>query len=525
MLTYSGYSAVKWDARTVGQGSEILVVTWDLQTGGVVSAVAWERSSHRDLREPLMTYSMDGKVVAILSRAFTGRTIISIVDVVSGVYMHNIDCHQPDCFYICNIWTHGGSINFVAIGLTRIVLWEVEFTQGAMPMEVKSLSVPEDEDLVYFKYLPVLNRVACASADRVLVWDAQDSKSLLHHVDIYKDPLMTFSSDGHFFACSTARSEIYLWRESPVGYELHSKLSPSGKCPMPLISPNGESIITFGSPIVQLWHMNSSIIIPSNSLVQFSQNNEEFILDFLPNRSLAVVAQKKDNIVTVLNLKSGIPWLTIDTSMQVYGLGVNENGIVTIGCERVITWNLPGRNSLPGVRLNIGDSTQIIQLRNGNPFGSWPLNLTVASISLDFRYIALFEKFGVGVLWIYNTYTGLYYLWGLATLWGTPWFSPDDEIWCPVGGKKAEVWKITENELVHRKVVHDIDNGLWGCPWGSSCGYQVVNDGWILGPDGKRLLMLPPPWQSNVLHQVWNGQFLALLHATLPEPVIIELEL
>jgi hypothetical protein len=37
--------------------------------------------------------------------------------------------------------------------------------------------------------------------------------------------------------------------------------------------------------------------------------------------------------------------------------------------------------------------------------------------------------------------------------------------------------------------------------------------------------MLPPLWQSfESVDRVWNGKFLALLHGSLPEPVILELE-
>ena len=38
------------------------------------------------------------------------------------------------------------------------------------------------------------------------------------------------------------------------------------------------------------------------------------------------------------------------------------------------------------------------------------------------------------------------------------------------------------------------------------------------------LLQLPPPWQSCAVLRVWKGQFLALLHGRLSEPVILELD-
>ena len=71
--------------------------------------------------------------------------------------------------------------------------------------------------------------------------------------------------------------------------------------------------------------------------------------------------------------------------------------------------------------------------------------------------------------------------------------------------------------------ITDIKDSPDGCPWGSTCGYQITNDWWILGSDGKWLLMLPLPWRSDPAHQVWKGKFFVLLHHGIPEPVILEL--
>ena len=57
----------------------------------------------------------------------------------------------------------------------------------------------------------------------------------------------------------------------------------------------------------------------------------------------------------------------------------------------------------------------------------------------------------------------------------------------------------------------------------SSHNSQVTSGGWILDRDGKRLLM-SPSWQSSTVDEVRNGQFLALLHGGLSEPVILDLE-
>ena len=87
------------------------------------------------------------------------------------------------------------------------------------------------------------------------------------------------------------------------------------------------------------------------------------------------------------------------------------------------------------------------------------------------------------------------------------------------------VYTVTQGGLDCTRTSADIEDESWGHPWGSSCGYRVTKDGWILSASGKRLLMLPNPWQWPYrIHRVWNGKYLAWLHNTLPGPVILELE-
>ena len=194
--------------------------------------------------------------------------------------------------------------------------------------------------------------------------------------------------------------------------------------------------------------------------------------------------------------------------------------------------------------MNIQDSTRIINFREVNEDEVRDVEDTedstsgysfvfAASISFDFRYIAILGcKYATGpsrLLGIHSTSTGrkicetadvdpLEVRSGGDGVWFTPGGS---DVWC-VAADKANVFTITQDAFEHTKTVVDIEDGSWGCPWGSSCNYK---HGWILGADGKRLLMLPPFWKSAFkVDRVWNGKFLALLHGRLPEPVILELE-
>ena len=219
----------------------------------------------------------------------------------------------------------------------------------------------------------------------------------------------------------------------------------------------------------------------------------------------------------VLNLETGVPQLTIDAGMEIYGLRVIEETVVVAGDGKVISWSLPAGGCVPGARVDQEGSTRVVDLGDGRKDRT-----TGAAISSNFSRIAITTVGFPGLrrLYVYDGFTGEY-VWHNLAEGNVPWFAPSEwTVWCAVGNGDAEVWG------GHGQVVSTvrIEHPPAGYPWASSRGYRVTNDWWILDPDGKRLLMLPPPWQSYAVRRVWKGKFLALLHGGLSEPVILEVE-
>jgi WD40 repeat protein len=524
-----------------GSDRELFVVSWDLQTGGVASIIRWRGPEQHVVGEPSITYSADGKMVGVFywhpQRASAPG--IFICDIASGTYMHSHSLNGATPLSN-KIWTHGEYLRFATANATTITIWEVRFVSGSTPMEVETLPVdptmfphiehmgqiqlhtPPCQDLLTSPcQLPTRLcqlLVAITFEDNVLVWDARKSRCLLHCADTSFRPRMSFSSDGHFFACSTSGPEIYLWKESSTGYILHDILAPRATYPNPLLSQKGESIVAFSGHMIWLWRINSSTTRPSGIPTQAPQLIENFILDFSPDGMLAIFAMRKNNMVTILDLKSGVPQLQIDTGMEVYGLRVVGKIITVIGDRTVATWNLPAE----GVR--VGDRVSITPL-GGSQWG----DVTSASMCPDSRHIALTKAdvSGLRRLYVYNAHTGDY-LGYKFTGGDIPWFAPGGrDIWCVADSSETEVWGVggERNALEAQGDKVDVENPPEGYPWGSSHGYQVTGDWWILSSDGKRLFMLPPPWQSHAVRRIWNGRFLVLLHGGLSEPVILELEL
>ena len=506
----------------------LFVVNWDIQTGGVVSIIEESGSELVHLGPSSITHSADGKMLGVFGLYVYDRNVslnvstISIFDIASGtcVCSHSVGggFPLPD-----GIWIQGDSLRFATGVATAIAIWEAGLTSHAAPVVVETLPAPDGYDHIERKrvqFLPALHRLALVSEGRVQIWDARDSRYLLCCTDARFLPTMTFSSDGHFFACQTARSDIYLWRVSLAGYVLHNILSSTAVYPRLLLSHNGESIGAFGRTI-RLWHTQRSTTSTSNVLPRPPQRADNFVLDFSRDATLAVAAMQKGNAIMVFDLESGALRSTIDVGMEVYGLRVIANDIAVMGDQEITRWALPGANHVPHSGVDLMSSYPTIRLGDMLS-GRVPAN---GSISPDFSHAAFIGGSSTKQLYLFNlSIGGIYFSTTLTGGTVVPWFAPNgSSLWCADERGVSGEWELAHRRGVLKSVRVGLESPPAGYPWASPRGYQVTGDWWIRGPDGKRLLMLPPHWQSDAVRRVWKDRFLALLHRGLSEPVILEL--
>ena len=343
-----------------------------------------------------------------------------------------------------------------------------------------------------------------------------NSKFLLEYRCDSDVPDISFPPDGRFLACS-CEQQVYLWKESPAGYTLHGTFPPAGWLTELCFSQDGKSLITWGDHIIRLWHTESPNTYPSTK----AQFIRKFVLDFCLDRMVAVVAKFNHNVVTIIDLEDGTPQLTIDTDMSISGLGVIGSGVFVIGEKSppmtLVTWDLPKRGCVQNARVSCEDSSGAVELT-----GLVDQGVHSASISPDFNLVGLIGFNHNHHLITHNVSTGEQCDYGIARGYEIQ-FSPDGcDIWCAMYDGAGIVWAVGDRS---QQPVVGIEDPPEGYPWVSPYGYQVTNDWWILGPDGKRLLMLPIHWQSDPIHWKWRGQFLSLLHGGLPEAVVLELDL
>ena len=492
-------------------------VSWDVQTGVLVSKISIEEKSALNVHS--ITHSWSGTMFGVLSQDCSSTSI----DTYNTPSCTPICNHQIKGLVIGTIWTCGECLQFATLQPGFITMWEVGFASKHSPIKVKSPPTPNGfNPSNKYLFIPSPSRLAFILDQAVLVWDVQNSKPLLNSVDITMPSKMSFSSDGCFFICKTKGLEIYLWKESPTGYILYKKFQSEG---YGLLAPTGQSIIVFYASTLELWCTIDLTTSPSNALVQTHQPSSHFVLGFSPDRSLVGSARSRGNTATVLNLKSGVTQLIVDTGMEIYGLGVTGSTIIVVGNEKIITWNLPVGNCIPNVRANTSDSVQTTTFNHSLPIKL--LQMHSASVSPDSNQILIMGK-AVGTeagLNIYDVSTGKH-LAGTFLPSSTPWFTPNGhEIWSWSSPREEVGWAIvkdSESNVTKLVPLDPTQSPLGGYPWESSYGYQVTDDGWVLDSSRKQLLWLPHHWRRHDIFRMWNGRFFAISHGELPEVVVLE---
>ena len=518
---HEGWLSFSPDSRLLTQfGNDHEVTTWDLQTGGRICTIP----PTSDIPSLCFssTYSTDGKVVAVAYKdEKTEGTGISTYNLLSGTrtYSHIV----TEGRVVASIWTHDEFLRFVTVKPGTITMWQVGFASIHTLAMVESFPTPDNinysEDALF---LPTRSRF---TSPNLGIWDVQGSKLLL---EIPINGPTSFSSDGRFFVYKELYAGIQLWEESPAGYILRGKLG-SGinirRYSRPLLSPNGKSIVTSTYYETQLWR----IADPIASLSSAPTSGSHFLLDFSSDGSVAAAARAWNEMVTVIDLKSGNPRLIIDTEMEIWRLWVTGNTVTVFDWGKVVAWELPAGEHVLNTRATINNSVRTIKLDHLAP-PSLPSHIT--EISCDLNYIVALWEVGDTVpsdhrLDIYDT-TGNHLIHTIAHAVDELWITPDG---CEVGfsatGGRVGGWKIIKDgnsNVIGLEPLPENMRPPGGYPRRSSHGYDIADDGWILNSRKKRVMWLPHYWRKpNEWDRMWDGRFLGLIHDELQEPVIVEL--
>ena len=483
------------------------LVSWDIQTGGLLSKISIQKHSH------CHSVSYSGCETMIGSLIGHGNYTISIYNVLSGTFISShIISHAVEA-----LWTLGKYLQFATVEPGSIIMWQVSFTSKQAPTRVSSLSTPNNFSQRGLVLLPTLSRLAFIFGDKVVVWDGQHHKLLLHSICVGASTV-SLSSDGHSLVCGTWGREFYIWKELPTGYVSHQKLVSGAVGTKLLVSPNGESVISPSGTMLQLWHITNYPTSISGTLMQTPQHNGDFCVEFPPDESLVAFTDVLGSTVTILDMKSGNPWLAVDTGTRISGLKITEDKIIVVGHGEIITLDLPARGCVENTRRDINNSIHITTFQ---PLA--PDNWLHASISPNLKYIAIVDRKAYQKsMYICDMCTGRR-LNGAYSHGHVTGFTPSDHVWCADNNGRVDQWEILKKDGSDAIELGIDKKPLNDYYWNAPDGHKLTDDGWIISPSREWLLWLPHSLQQGSKVQMkWSGKFLAVWNGSSPEPCILE---
>ena len=423
------------------------------------------------------------------------------------------------------------------------------------PTMVESLSIPAQVSSKSCLFNPTLYYIASTDSS-LCVWDIHNSRFLIESSPGHQ---VAFSPDGCFFA-SRVDSHLSIWKKSSTGYTLIQKIPIKGYSELTgslRFSPDGRFILVqCEEDSFQLWPTGVSAIPPSNLSAKTPyQETENFILEFSPANTLAIVTRAEHKVVIVLDLRDGLPQLTIDVSARVNAIQVIGSTAFVLSAGNVFAWGIPTKCSGFDHNARISNTISAVRLKGLNALEFLEQSMRSASISPNSHYIAgtVYEwkrqdrssiaspkhkwrkqdrsniaspihkwkqREGSDSLCVYDATTGNYLNLNEMKVRAT-WFTPDSSELCVISHSgDLDRWRIAKNGKLHvtkledQELAEDLPGGL---PWLSTNGYKITNDCWILSPNGKYLLWLPHRWQSSdtVFTRKWSEHYLALLHSSL----------
>ncbi|KAF9786450.1 hypothetical protein BJ322DRAFT_1210832 [Thelephora terrestris] len=247
---------------------------------------------------------------------------------------------------------------------------------------------------------------------------------------------------------------------------------------------------------------------------------------------LTAISALSDSEGFVASSTSGDPWLFIDTGMEVKCLGMTENTITAVDWGKAITWSIP-EQSLLNATVDVNDSIRVTL------FDHSPLSINHQRdhgilVSRDSSRVLMWGQSGEqphACLEIYDMFSGRCLVGvRLAHPYCSGLFTPDgfgvrSASYDHMNNRSEIVWKVIEDSESGTTKLEPLEQTmppLEEFPSQSSCGHEIMDDGWIISPTKKWLLWLPDHWRSDDWHPRWSGQTLVLMHHWKSEVVILE---
>jgi len=339
----TGPLAYSPDGRSVACASNIAIIIWDIQTGGVAKEICCGANSVS------LVWSSNGGSICTLNFEPLWTFTVHTYDVSSGTasspgtLRSEVNPH---------LWTVDESFRVMT------VMWPGHFTRaidifevGSTLTKIQSFSPRSSSGIVGMTFSPTTHRISFLGYGKLSISDVRSSENLLHTEGYFFS--QCFSSDGSLFAASLGEI-VWVWKYDSGHYALCGQFQFQGLHNPPLqFSPTpSSSILGHSEDILEVLRLRELPTAPEFRHRQY--------VGLSRSGTHIATAHKMESTVTITDILAQTPPQFIDTGVVIEELVLTGNVLLVKGSEQVVAWLLTEEGLVDGVtgdrRVGHGDS-------------------------------------------------------------------------------------------------------------------------------------------------------------------------
>jgi hypothetical protein len=474
------------DGHSLASCSDIGIVIWDTQTGGVVKTIMCD--THNGLRHVIdlihdglgLVWTSDGMMIGSIPPLESKTITVHTYGVASGAIQSSSTLQSINPRYF---WAHNESFRVMTMVHDFQGGWMINiFEVGSVLTKVEQFPIPHHFSPDTFS--PTTYRISAWNGSKhtgyvLFILDVCSSEVLLREPGSYKQH--TFSPDGASFAAFTEDS-LLIWRYISGHYTQWRKFQQNSTTPQfqqtsttLQFSPASSSILGHANTLLHISHFDSPASPAMGSVVETNSLLQDV---FPPNGTYIVTTHQGGSTVTITNLDSQCPSPSqlIDTNFEVLAMTLTGNVLLVKGEDTVVAWLLTEKGVVDGTfgntRAGHKDSLWVIIphepiLLEQAPWRNEPDNLLELSVQGDIAVIKLNGR----INHVYHTRTGEILKW--------------DKVPQPFSHRFKYLFQDEGKFDHHNLVVHHGPRG-----YRQPAVQTTLQGGWVKDPEGKHWLWL-----------------------------------
>jgi len=479
----TGPLAYSPDGRSIACVSDIAIIIWDIQTGGVAKEIECGTSNCS------MVWSSDGQRICTIG--YETHTV-HIYGVSSGAASSPGALQSGGSLHLWPvdesfrvIMAYGGynieTIDIFEVGST---LTKIQSSPPCLPSTIYNMS-----------FSPTTHHISVSGYGTLSISDVRNSEVLLRTKGYFF--LQCFSSDGSLFAASE-EDILFVWKYDSGHYALYRKYQFQDLSGPLLFSPTPSSSI-MGRSQNTLW------VLRLHELPTAPEIRRQQYVGLSRSGTRVATAHRMENTVTTADVLARTPPQFIDTDVAIENLFLTNNVLLVVGSGQVVAWLLTEEGLVDGVigdrRVGRGDSIWAVPFRS-----DWEVPGVEGQIGV-------IGEIGRGVgdkLQVYRTDTG--------------------ELLHPTQGPPDILYQDTDcsDEYGDYKwsrahlYLHDLSR--YDAPledrWQTSPA--TVREGWVKDAGGKHRLWVPAEWRAGWDSEDWLHDITTQFSRLAGGPVIVK---